>query len=557
MNQDKCVVILAAGRISSLNVGFGNPLSNHPALYSSGSQLAIHCIIDHYQVKHNLKRFVVVIDRPLPNNVPCRGFDEVEFKLIQPQNSIIDSLSTALEQIDSEWIVVNPITTIPAFNSIPNSFINIGSKRLYQENWASLVHAKTSNKEWIFTKKNSSPNFIRSYPFTGILGARKSELVDHAGQITKENTIDLVNLAEALYEKLEVSIVKSDWLDIGHYATYAQSKLTKLNSRAFNSLYYCNKERSITKTSTNQQRLLSERNYLKNIHPSLKRYFPHILNTTKDADKTLKLQSIPFPSLAELHLHWDIGPNAWDKIIDEIIFISSEMGNTNEKITGSSSWLYEDKLKERYIQFFSGRTRNGQNSTWWENQICINGKSLQSLDEQIDDVLNQLSRLSQNSTLQLIHGDLCFNNILCDPVFTSICLIDPRGEKPKNIDLPNGYGDSRYDFAKFLHSLLGNYDSIVNNMFKLNWSSSNSLLFDVYCPPKQELYLSIFKDKLSDHGIDFEDLLLLTCSLFFSMLPLHQEDPDRQVALAIMGMILKDMHDHACSYSSSRSRFSI
>ena len=169
-----------------------------------------------------------------------------------------------------------------------------------------------------------------------------------------------------------------------------------------------------------------------NIHPSLKRYFPHILNTTKDADKTLKLQSIPFPSLAELHLHWDIGPNAWDKIIDEIIFISSEMGNTNEKITGSSSWLYEDKLKERYLQFLSGRTRNGQNSTWWENQICINGKSLQSLDEQIDDVLNQLSRLSQNSTLQLIHGDLCFNNILCDPVFTSICLID-QGVKNQKI----------------------------------------------------------------------------------------------------------------------------
>ena len=78
--------------------------------------------------------------------------------------------------------------------------------------------------------------------------------------------------------------------------------------------------------------------------------------------------------------------------------------------------------------------------------------------------------------LQLIHGDLCFNNILCDPVFTSICLIDPK-VKPKDIDLPNGYGDSRYDFAKFLHSLLGNYDSIVNNMFKLSWSSSNSSTF--------------------------------------------------------------------------------
>ena len=94
-------------------------------------------------------------------------------------------------------------------------------------------------------------------------------------------------------------------------------------------------------------------------------------------------------------------------------------------------------------------------------------------------------------------------------------------------------------------------------MFNLHWVSPSDIKFTVYGPPDQEVYINIFKQGLIAQKIKFEDVVLLTSSLFFSMLPLHQEDPDRQVALAIMGMILKDMHDHACSYSSSRSRFSI
>lgn len=556
MSQDKCVVILAAGKISALNVGYGNSLCNHPALYAAGSQLAIHCIIDHYKNKHSIHNFIVVIDRPLPNNIPAKGFDEICFQFIRPQGSIIDSLSTTLDEINHEWLIINPITTIPALDSTPNCFINIGSKLLYQENWASLIEPDELNKKWRFEKKDSRSCFLKAYPFTGIIGAKKLDIAKHINSISSHNKNDLVNLAEILYEMLDIRIIKSEWLDIGHYATYAQSKLSKINSRAFNSLHYCQKERSITKTSYDNQRLDSERDYLQNLPFKLKRYFPHVLNKLTVDDHTLKLESISFPSLAELHLHWDIGPNAWYKIIDEIFFISSEMGNSTSKSIGSSGWLYETKLKERYHQFRKDSFMNNPNFTWWENEVCINGKWLESLDKQVEDVCNQLSKLSQNSVLQLIHGDLCFNNILCDPVYTSICLIDPRGEKPNNLNLPKGYGDSRYDFAKFLHSLLGNYDSIVNNMYKVTWPESALMRFDVYCPNSQELCLEIFKEKFIDLRMNFNDLLLLTCSLFFSMLPLHKEDSDRQTALAIMGMILKDMHDHACSYTSSRRRFS-
>ena len=556
MSKGKCVVILAAGKISALNVGFGTPICDHPALYPAGSQLALHCIINHYQSKHNIKHFIVVIDKPLPESIPIRGFGDVDFQLIKPQDSIIDSLSSALEAINHQWVIVNPITTIPSLYSIPDSFINIGNNQLYQENWASLVSPNNTSEDWVFVKKNSALCTLRSYPFTGIIGAQKSDINECATRISKNNKYDLVNLAEALYEGLQVSIVKSDWLDIGHYATYAESKLAKINSRAFNSLHYCKKQRSVVKSSTDHQRLKSESEYLENIGSNLKRYFPHILNDPNDDKQTLQLQSIPFPSLGELYLHWDIGPNAWYKIIDEIFFISTELGNSNLKLIGSSSWLYEDKLTERYTQFCRDSFENNLNFGWWKNNICINGRWVQSLNKHVDCTLKQLKKLSQNSTLQLIHGDLCFNNILCDPVYTSICLIDPRGEKSTILDLPRGYGDSRYDFAKFLHSLLGNYDSIVNNMFSINWISTDSLIFNVHCPTAQELYLNMFKEKLFDSQIDYDNLLLLTSSLFFSMLPLHKEDTNRQAALAIMGIILKDMHDHACSYTSSRSRFS-
>ena len=47
-----------------------------------------------------------------------------------------------------------------------------------------------------------------------------------------------------------------------------------------------------------------------------------------------------------------------------------------------------------------------------------------------------------------------------------------------------------------------------------------------------------FEEILMPLGFSKRELNVLTASLFFSMLPLHSEDFERNLALAISGMIL-------------------
>jgi hypothetical protein len=65
----------------------------------------------------------------------------------------------------------------------------------------------------------------------------------------------------------------------------------------------------------------------------------------------------------------------------------------------------------------------------------------------------------------LIHGDPTFSNILVDKM-GDIWLIDPRG----TFGRAECYGDPRYDWAKLLYSVEGNYDQFNRGNFRLSIS---------------------------------------------------------------------------------------
>jgi hypothetical protein len=247
------------------------------------------------------------------------------------------------------------------------------------------------------------------------------------------------------------------------------------------------------------------------------------------------MEAVPFPSLAELHLHWDLGPNTWLAILERLAAIQADFAAAAPTHTGSSRWLYGAKLEARWQQF----TANPQGpAPWWQRELCINSRWFAPLEHQVAELLEALAPLEEHSQLQLIHGDFCFNNILCDPLYTAIRLIDPRGEAAPGGQLPAGYGDSRYDLVKLFHSIGGHYDAIVNNLFSLRWSDATQLELQVYVPAHQPFLRDAFQERLRPAWLSEHQLNLLTASLFFSMLPLHSEDPERQLALAASGMLL-------------------
>lgn len=135
---------------------------------------------------------------------------------------------------------------------------------------------------------------------------------------------------------------------------------------------------------------------------------------------------------------------------------------------------------------------------------------------------------AKKSDVSVIHGDLCFSNVLYDSRVGSVKCIDPRGITPSgNFSI---YGDRRYDLAKLYHSVVGLYDFVIADRFYYSKESNKSIEFfvdvDFY-----DSFIWCFRDQiLSKSGYNEKEILAISIHLFLSMLPLHADRPDRQQA---------------------------
>ena len=532
------VLVLAGGDLAGKLLGPAPPQWHHPLLLPAGSGLAVDAIAGFYQRGPLPVELRVLVDAPPPVEVPLRGLSADELHLVPPQPHILGTLQAGLAAIHTPWVLINPITTLPSRPAELRCQIQVGDQPLIRENWSAL--RPDGGGGWRFEGKNApmpgEPRGLQATPpFTGILIAPTQQLQELVAMLPTAAGHDLVWLAQALHQQADAAVVPTAWHDLGHRTTHAVSRRSRLPSRAFNQLQHCRRRDVIVKRSSDQTRLAAERAYLNTLPAPVRRHFPALLPGESGEDTALVMEAVPFPSLAELHLHWDLGPNTWLAILERLAAIQADFAAAAPTHTGSSRWLYGAKLEARWQQF----TANPQGpAPWWQRELCINSRWFAPLEHQVAELLEALAPLEEHSQLQLIHGDFCFNNILCDPLYTAIRLIDPRGEAAPGGQLPAGYGDSRYDLVKLFHSIGGHYDAIVNNLFSLRWSDATQLELQVYVPAHQAFLHSAFQERLRTARVSPHELHLLTASLFFSMLPLHSEDPERQLALAASGMLL-------------------
>ena len=97
------------------------------------------------------------------------------------------------------------------------------------------------------------------------------------------------------------------------------------------------------------------------------------------------------------------------------------------------------------------------------------------------------------------------------------------------------YGDKKYDFAKLVHSVFGLYDFIIAGFFECKVNSDNIEFFieeDVNILDIQKEFLDVF-------DID-DNIKALTLHLFLSMLPLHNDFKEKQMAFLSNTFMLYD-----------------
>ena len=325
----------------------------------------------------------------------------------------------------------------------------------------------------------------------------------------------------------------NDWFDFGHIDNLVDARRRLLQSRRFNKLTINPVLNTITKVSDHNEKLHDELNWYLALPESLKVLTPRVLKHEVNGYLEVEQDYYGYPTLAELFVYGNLHAGLWMSIIRHVMRIHREFGQHNGRLaTSSIERMYLDKTFDRLQQL---RNINDEWATLLDREtVRLNGRTLLNLPQLENEIRSRATSLANSANVCLIHGDLCFSNILFDVTNQIVRLIDPRGSfGEKGI-----YGDPRYDVAKLRHSICGHYDFILADLFCLTESSNGQVDSQVYTKGAAGILNDQFDEAIAKSGYDLNEIRWIEGLLFLTMPPLHSDEPQRQRMMYLHGLEL-------------------
>lgn len=326
-----------------------------------------------------------------------------------------------------------------------------------------------------------------------------------------------------------------NWFDVGHSDNYSKAT-TSVAARSFNSIEIDEQRGILKKRSENKEKLVNEIRWYLRIPNKLQYLLPRVYDYSLDlTDPYVSMEYYGYHTLHESLVFGDLPLVKWQAIFQKLLFAINDMGQFT--VTGERN-QFETALRDIYLQKTFDRLDMMRNEpdfhSFFENTITINGKEYCSLNEYIKMLPELIEKLVVNTftgQFNIIHGDLCFANILIEDTYDFIRVIDPRG-KFGTFDI---YGDARYELAKLMHTLEGKYDFIIEDMFDID-VIGNTIEYHVH---KQidnitNVFLDVFRESIDN----IQAVRLIEATLFLSMIPLHSDYKQRQFAMLATGVML-------------------
>ena len=314
----------------------------------------------------------------------------------------------------------------------------------------------------------------------------------HNGNIGKINS----DIGKITFETLDNFNIPYDEIYFGK--PYADFYIDDLALNCFDDLekelgYYNNKieprdfhtiNTSSINTIIKNGNLEGENYYYKNIPKSLKDMFPiYILGN----NTTITIEKINGITITELYLSKMLVENTFIHVLNSINRIQSCNVINDDNINLYDN--YASKLINRYKNYDYSLFENSENM--------------------YESLLLKLQYYEKNNLgiKKVIHGDPVFTNIIINN-YGKIKFIDMRGKLGNKLTI---YGDWLYDWAKIYQSIIG-YDEILLSKFIDNKYKENII----------DIFKKYFIDKFSEK--DFENLKIITKSLIFTLIPLHNNE---------------------------------
>lgn len=351
----------------------------------------------------------------------------------------------------------------------------------------------------------------------------------------EEHEIDSLWIALKKYSEVRPfhMVCTDEWFDIGHIDKYYNMQMA-IKSRTFNHIVIDKNRGILTKTSDDKDKFIGEIQWYLKLPTDVEYARPRIFSySTEYTNPYISMEYYSYHTLHELFLYGDLSEEQWSNVFRRIRFILNDFRRYSVRDDGISF-----ALREMYIDKTVNRLQSMQDDKFvsFNEPLVINGKtyaSICNICEKLPEIIDKT--LLDIAEFHIIHGDLCFANIMIDPNLSFIKLIDPRGKFGK-YDI---YGDRRYELAKLMHSIDGKYDYIIKDKFDLS-SNENRITYEIRYDQNVDIvkcFEKIFEEEILT---DRKSIKLIESLLFFSMIPLHKESRKRQTAMLATAVRLLD-----------------
>ena len=538
MNYDNIhVLILSAGKIEKeLESIFGSipsgliPLHGKPVIFRILNKL----------LKEGFKKVSITtgFKKEILEKIISEQYkDQIKLNFITtdfekpPGNSILTAIETIQEQqlviILGDTLVENELSNLIQKN---NDFVLISNNFERPANWC-ITTLKDEKLDLIFDKKKDLEKNNEQYALVGVYYFDNLDsLKQVCANFNEQERIEISDLIKKYKKQKVISTeICEEWYDVGHVENYFASKQMLLKARYFNSLRFDKSSETVTKTSENIQKLIGEIEWYKQIPNDLSKLIPKIIDFNQSKKPFLKLEYIKHPTLAELWLYGDFSSKLWMEILKKLFKILNQFKEYSKSVSlDDYNLIYKTKTEDRINELISSNESFKQ--ILEEDALFINGKKYRNWPVIKKEIKLKIHDLYHEQDNCLIHGDLCFSNIFCNFKNKNFKLIDPRGKWGSDM-----CGDLKYDVAKLRHSVVGGFDTITNGLCSASLSENNQIVMKIF-KPKNYQEVCRYLDELIQNQWNLNEIKLIEGLLFISMLPLHKDHFERQLAFYSIGI---------------------
>ncbi|RZI85100.1 MAG: hypothetical protein EOP38_06375 [Rubrivivax sp.] len=316
------------------------------------------------------------------------------------------------------------------------------------------------------------------------------------------------------------------FLDLRDTEEFLQAVTSTFDVRHFNRVAATDRY-TIAKQSTNPHKLRQEFQFFASIPAKMKRFFIEPFDFRDDGHSaSYRMERLLVPDFALQWLHNSVRTADFEQFIRHVFYFLGERESqpcTPSAGRQAADTLYIDKVVERVASL---QAMDGYRAVSMHADHAFGG--VERLLERYRALYQRLSPLRSYEQHAIIHGDLCFSNILYNGALGTLKLIDPRGAST----LADLYSDPFYDLAKLSHSIEGQYDYINAGQFSIELAPSGTPALRLNAPARPA-EIHIFRAHCKAMHAPPRLVRLYEASLFISMTPLHIDAPLKVLAFLL------------------------